>query len=501
MIAQRRISREFVPLALVAATCGAAGAIAATRAPVVPFVAIVAAVIWASFRWRAGVVLLLALLPFSGVPAFVAGSSGLAARDLLIVLPLYAGFAVEMTRTREAVLPRLGVALPALAAFAMLVLAYVPAAPTPAAGAIAVRVWLAYIPMLAIGYTYVRRIDDAERIFAITAVIALIPAAIAIAEAVTAAHSGRFGMFERLYGATPIDDASRFVILSTGGASHIRIPRVPSTFTSVSQYYGFAVVAFTCAMSMLLRRRNAAWLACAVVLGAAALASGARAAYVIVPAIAALSLIADAPRASRIAPISLLGALGLVGAFVVGADPVAIVRELPGHVAVTLGTASSEMRGAFALVGHGTGWDTNAALRYGGVADRRYIENWYAKAALELGLAGLVAIVVAFAAIGFSLGRAYQRAASSAARRLAAPQVIMLIATMAALFKGPYIDLDPLNVYFWLLLGATLALLERVDVVVDARANEYPTSIFHPLSSQPAARPIERETAMPEARS
>ncbi len=459
----RAPSREFAPLLLVATVCAAAGGLAATRAPLVPFVALGAATIWISLRWRAGVIVLLVLLPFSGVPAFIAGSTGLAARDLLVVTPLYAGFAVEMTRAREPLLPRLGIALPALAAFAALVLLYVPAAPTTAAGALAVRVWLAYIPMLAVGYTYVRRIDDAERIFALTALIGLIPAAIGIAECALAAHTGRFGVFERMYGASPIDDAGRFVVLSTAGDGSIRIPRVPATFTSVSQYYGFAIVAFACALSILLRRRNIAWLAVAAVLGAAALASGARAAYVMVPAIAVASLLADAPRPSRIIAIVSVGAA--VGALVlaVSGDPVAIARAIPGHVAVTLATASSEMRDAFAFAGHGAGWDTNAALRYGGVADRRYIENWYAKAILELGLPGLIAIVAAFAGIAATLGRAYVLASSTAARALAAPQVILLVATMAALFKGPYIDLDPLNVYFWLLLGATFALFELPD--------------------------------------
>jgi hypothetical protein len=418
-------------------------------------------------------------------------------------MPLYAGFAVEMTRAREPLLPRLGIALPALAAFAALVLLYVPAAPTPAAGAIAVRVWLAYVPLLAVGYTYVRRIGDAERIFALTALVGLIPAAIAIAECALAAHTGRFGVFERMYGASPIDDAGRFVVLSTAGDGSIRIPRVPATFTSVSQYYGFAIVAFACALSMLLRRRDATWLAVAAALGAAAIASGARAAYVMVPAIGVASLLADVPRPSRVIMIAIVAAAAVALAFAVSGDPVAIARAIPGHVAITLRTAASEMRDAFALTGHGAGWDTNAALRYGGVADRRYIENWYAKAMLELGLPGLIAIVAAFAAIGAALGRAYLRAASPAARRLAAPQIVVLIATMAALFKGPYIDLDPLNVYFWLFLGATFALLElpaddrsphltaRVERGVsgqgpaasDRRPAITPSSIFHLPSS------------------
>lgn len=465
MIAHTR-SRDFAPALIVAATCAAAGGIAATRPALAPLVALAAAAAWLSLRWRAGVVVMLVVLPFSGVPAFLAGSAGLAARDVLVVLPLYAGFAIEMTRTREPILPRLGVTIPALAAFAALVLLYVPAAPTPAAGAIAVRVWLAYIPMLAIGYTYVRRIADAERIFTLTAIIGLVPAAIAIAECLLAAHSGRFGIFERMYEASPLDDAGRFVVLTTSGGGSIRIPRVPATFTSVSQYYGFAIVAFACALSMLLRRRNAAWLACTAVLGVAAIASGARAAYVMVPALAAVALLADAPRPSRAAALAAASALALAAAVLIGAGPIAIAGAVPGHVAVTLATAASEMRDAFALTGHGAGWDTNAALRYGGVAERRYIENWYAKAMLETGLPGLIAIVVAFAASAVALVRAYARArvgGAAAAHRLAAPQVALLLATMVALFKGPYIDLDPLNVYFWLLLGVTFAVLELPD--------------------------------------
>ena len=44
-------------------------------------------------------------------------------------------------------------------------------------------------------------------------------------------------------------------------------------------------------------------------------------------------------------------------------------------------------------------------------------------------------------------------------RRLAAPIVALLLLTMVSLFKGPYIDLDPLNVYFWLLIGMTAGAL------------------------------------------
>jgi hypothetical protein len=34
----------------------------------------------------------------------------------------------------------------------------------------------------------------------------------------------------------------------------------------------------------------------------------------------------------------------------------------------------------------------------------------------------------------------------------------LLLVVMVLLVKGPYVDLDPLNVYFWLLLGAVFGL-------------------------------------------
>ncbi len=48
-------------------------------------------------------------------------------------------------------------------------------------------------------------------------------------------------------------------------------------------------------------------------------------------------------------------------------------------------------------------------------------------------------------------------------RQLAAPIVALLLVMTAALFKGPYLDLDPLNVYFWLFAGMALAVAARTS--------------------------------------
>jgi O-antigen ligase len=112
--------------------------------------------------------------------------------------------------------------------------------------------------------------------------------------------------------------------------------------------------------------------------------------------------------------------------------------------------------------GHGTGWDTNSALRYGDATERRFVENWYAKATLELGVVGVISIIVAFAALGARLAVPLRRC-DARARPLAAGVFALLAITAVSLFKGPYIDLDPLNVYFWLFAGMLLGLYRAAD--------------------------------------
>jgi hypothetical protein len=275
---------------------------------------------------------------------------------------------------------------------------------------------------------------------------------------VLAVRGGGFGPFERMYGAWNLTETQRFVVFTTD-AGHLRIPRVPSTFTGVSQYFAFSLVAYAAAVAMAMREGSARWTAIALVLAAGAIASGARAAYVAVPAIAALSLALAGRPSMRLAAIGAGAAVccGIV-AFALF-DGMQIARELPSHAGVTLRTSVDELRSGFTLVGHGTGWDTNAALRYGGVTERRYVESWYAKTMIELGILGLMAIVVAFTAIALGLLRGLRMPSISVeGRRTAAPIVALIAVVMALLVKGPYVDLDPLNVYFWLLIGATFGL-------------------------------------------
>jgi hypothetical protein len=483
VIHTQTLRSPYSSIALVAiALCAAVGATMSIRGAAAPVLIAGAAAALIALRWRAGVLLLLVALPFSGVPAFLAGSAGLGLRDLCIVAPLYIAFGVEMTRSRERLLPEVGIALGALAVFTALVLAQTLRAPTMLAGAIGVRVWLAYVPMLAIGYQFVRSEQDFTSILRITALVGLVPAAIALCEYALAVTQGDFGPFERVYGAWDLAAAQRFVAFTTDNG-RVQIPRVPSTFTGVSQYFAFSLVAYACALAMASRTGSARWSACAVALAVGALASGARASYVAVPAIAVVALLLSGMRARYSMGLAAAVVALLAVVSIVQGSAAQIAAELPSHAVVTMRTALDELRSSFTILGHGTGWDTNAALRYGGVTDRRYIENWYAKTMLELGIAGLIAIGIVFASTAWRLLRELRALSASghahAMRRTAAPVVALLLVMMALLVKGPYIDLDPLNVYFWLLLGAVFGLF---------RANALPSVIDEPTATDAAGR-------------
>jgi hypothetical protein len=314
--------------------------------------------------------------------------------------------------------------------------------------------------MLAVGYRFVRHASDFDTALKVTVLAALVPASVGLLEWLSVLLRGDFGPFEALYARRGLDDAQRFVVFSTGDG-HVRIPRVPSTFTAVSQYYSFTLAAFSAALALALSRRTPAWTCCALLFAAAALTSGARAAYVMVPAllVVTLALRGRWPRPAVAAPL----ALPLAALIIVAPQIPSIAFEVPSHIAVTLRTSIQEAVSNISLFGNGTGWDTNAALRYGGVTERRYVENWYAKAMLELGVVGLAALVVAVAGLIVRLARPIPLLAP-AMRERAAPLVALLGLLALSMIKGPYIDLDPVNVYFWLFAGMLFGLFRAGGV-------------------------------------
>lgn len=119
--------------------------------------------------------------------------------------------------------------------------------------------------------------------------------------------------------------------------------------------------------------------------------------------------------------------------------------------------------------GLGTGIDTGAS-RYAfadpkmfqGVGGTWY-ESWYVKALLELGIVGLLLVVLLMGSIMVRGLHNHFRLRDARLRVVSAAILAFLAWNLVYDMKAQYLDFDPINVYFWLLVGvlAKVAVLDR----------------------------------------
>jgi len=110
------------------------------------------------------------------------------------------------------------------------------------------------------------------------------------------------------------------------------------------------------------------------------------------------------------------------------------------------------------IAGSGTGLNTVAA-RYGApeLTDA-YYDSWYLKALVELGVLGLLLTWGLFAALLAKAWQVFRSITDTALLPVAAAFLAFAAWVVANNVKGFYLDLDPINVYFWLFLGITMKL-------------------------------------------
>lgn len=403
--------------------------------------------------WRFGVVALFCFLPFAGIPSFVVNTKyAPVLKDALLVVPLYLSFFFAMRRAKQRIIPRRDPLVYLLAIFAATATVYVFRSSSLLVGLIGLKVWIAYFPMYLLGYWYVRRIEDFAGLVQLTALLAIVPSALALLELAVYILHGSFGFLGALQSlrATDGQQVVTFVYV---------IPRVPSTFTAASGYYNFALVALAAGVATWRVRKSHRWLLLSLLLASAAVGSGVRRSYITVPLVIVLAtlLIRDrqGPRLrtvigglAGIAILLLLARVDLVGLATNTARYT--WQALLFNLQVEFLPAAHH-----AFIGHGTGFDTNAAIRYGGASTTKWRENWYTKALLEFGWAGLV---VVFATVAVMLVRTYSAAKSlgTRARRLTIPLWTVLFVTSLTMVKASEVDWDPMNIYFWFFAGALI---------------------------------------------
>lgn len=417
-------------------------------------------------RWEWSIYALLTYIPVSGVLIILLypdNTPAVVAKDVFFLYPAYLGFAVWALRTRTRIAFRAApVAL--LAGFSVLVVVqtFNPDVPNLLTGIIGTKVWISYIPLLFIGYHLISTKAQLERVLKVMALTALVPAVIGIVEAAALA-AGNFDAVYRFYGDAAYAVTQRFAEAQGGGGLTLR--RVPSTFSFVTQYYAFTIsmIAVTYAYWRLRRvsgrsTRKEPWIWGTLIV--ASLLSGTRGAFLFVPVLIVLLLVLD-KRGIRLSKL----ALPVIAYWIA---VVAVLGTSAGIVlANSVNTGLQELSGTFidgllheipsSIAGSGSGVNTIAAASALEGVDTEALgrgnESWYIKAGIELGIVGFVlagALMYRMLRLGTTM-RA--RVTDPSLRPVAAAFLAFLIWNAIYGVKGQYMDLDPINVYFWLFAG------------------------------------------------
>jgi hypothetical protein len=425
------------------------------------------------WNWRWSILALVVFLPFSGIPTLLAypnTSGAVLAKDFFFVLPAYVGFLAHRVARRQPIaFPGAPMVLLGLLTLLVLGLSLHPELPNRFVAAIGGKVWLLYVPLIFLGYHLIQSREDLRRLLTVTVLAGFIPALIGIVQAVLL-YSGDSEFVYSFYGAAAEAVTQDFVEFDIAGGS---LRRVSSTFTFFTQYYAFTASMVALGYAWWRGGRSgtigprlglAVWLTMMV----AAFLSGARSAYIMIPALVVLMVLLERGRVANS-----VKSVGLVIASVVAAT---------SFLGITLGALLDHLQSLTikqfkilyidplsVLVDHplglGTGAATNAS-RYAYVEDsitaeplfQQGFESWWIKALAELGIAGLVVVVLMMALFVVRALRQHAALKDPALRAVSAALLAFVMWCLISNLKNQYTDLDPVNVYFWLFLGVLFKL-------------------------------------------
>jgi hypothetical protein len=347
-------------------------------------------------------------------------------------------------------------------------------------GLVGLKVWLLYIPLYFLGYHLV---DSKERLFQITRVIlfiGMIPVTIGLLEAFLI-YTGRSGVVYSFYG-----PAARAVTMDFGGSvvgTGQSLVRIPSTFTFVTQYWTFLLAMFPISFALWMesklkgQQRNLWYLIFLGMIALAGISTGAKAAFVLTPCYYILVVVLGGNWGQGWKP-----AVMFAGALIIMATLLdTTLKNLFGFTRdVSIFYAGRE-GGIFfehsrvldiTWLGLGPGMTTGPAryavdllsLATGLVG----IEGFYAKTIAEIGVPGLIIVVVLFTRLLIAGYRAFGRLHDRALRAFGAGILAFLFLQVVYLVKGSFLDIDPLNVYFWLFAGILMK-LPTLDAIEEWR--------------------------------
>lgn len=418
-------------------------------------------------RWRYGVMGLLVYLPVAGAVSLWLASYPVALlfKDLFFVIPIYLAVALlHLHALYRARVPFFVTATMILFGLVVLAEVFNPKIPDIMIGAIGAKVWLMYLPLVHVAAAMCVSTGDVVRLFRLMVAVAVVPCAVGLIQLALANTIGYQAAIELFYGEAAKAATQGFSRFEVGGLLY----RIPSTFSFVFQYAGYTLAMIVPAYALTRLDPSRRWRSFARVMLAliivAGFLTGSRGNFVFIPLLLAMILIIDGRLTGVLAGAIFFPVLVLAALYLGGLDPLSVLgltSRLVSQYGSSLVLPDLITSIQNFPLGQGTGMNTGPArhvMSEAAAASFVAYEGYYAKTIAELGIPGLVLIVTLFGTIVFHALRSHfairDRGLKSASAALTAFLVLMMLHSL----KGWQVDLDPINVYFWLFAGMALKL-------------------------------------------
>jgi hypothetical protein len=437
------------------------------------------ALAWLSFRdWRCG---LLAGVVYLEVGSWISLWLSPALppyffKDLFFLYPAYLGFLFGRSR-RTGV--RLFPWLPAGVFAAIVALECLnPSLGAPLIGLLGVKIWLGYVPLFFLGADLFSTRNEL-RVWLWTVLAATLPASL------YGLYQFNLGMSGDLAeGTRPGEFAGGYVATGFDSGNF----RLSSLFPSSTQfdYHLFFALFVGAALLVLERRHLARWLA----LGLLALIAidvgltGTRKLYLIVPSAILWFLLLEKKRTRQIQGALIFAAAGVLVSAVLGAVLLLRVHTIESVYDNRFEFAQTSFFDAVqrSPMGLGSGMASGPA-RYLD-PERLFVETLPAKAVVELGILGLVSLILFYGSVAMAGFWSVKRCRDDEdLRSTALLLAIYLAALMITSVYGWPMDLDPANVDSWLSAGivAGMPWLARRERASAADGSQPALSALRPL--------------------
>ena len=431
------------------------------------------------FRWRIGFYGLLIFIPLAGSVTLALYPSDLPKlfKDIFFVLPLYGAFMFHLSQLRTTHVPKTVVGSILALFFLVLIQTVNPAVPSLAVAIIGAKVWLLYLPLVFLSGAFICCEADFVRLMRVLVLMPVVPCILALVQYTQITLSGYESTMIGYYGGAALEATQRFFRFSFGG---ITLYRIPSTFTFHAQFFMYILAALVPAYTVARTDPKAAWrgvgLVVLLLVVVAGFLSGARSAFVFIPLWLAILLVLEGRVSTLLLMAPIGAALLAVATVVAGFDLNQLIADTQTRIGSQEGTVRPVV-GDFLValrnfpLGQGTGMDTGPArLVTPDGTSPFYIETYYGKAVLELGVPGLVVVIALFVSVAASCAATMRTVCWPNHKIFAAGVLAYVLAIIVNSLKGWMIDVDPTNILFWVYVGVVFQLPYLEGQV--ARTNE-----------------------------